>query len=80
MLGLFLYFVINRKQVLAVLAGFEFIALLCIILGMGLCKLGTYSRRIIFILVTFLVCGGRVGLGLLVRTVRWGGKTRLKRV
>ena len=75
--GLFLYFILHRSQLLSILAGFEFIALLAIIRGIALCKLGTYARIVIFILVTFLVCGGRVGLGLLVRSVRWGGKLNL---
>lgn len=74
---LIFYFYLNRGQLLRVLAGFEFLALVRIIMGIIICKLGTFARIRIFIIVTFLVCGGRIGLGLLVRIVRWGGKTQL---
>nr|YP_009058228.1 NADH dehydrogenase subunit 4L [Empoasca vitis]AIL29207.1 NADH dehydrogenase subunit 4L [Empoasca vitis] len=68
---------IIRKHILLCLMSFEFIVMSLLLMIMGYCLLFNHSLYLYLIMMTFYVCEGVMGLGILVRMIRSHGNDYL---
>lgn len=69
--------IIIRKHILLCLIRFEFIIISLLLIIMNFCSIFNYSFYLYLIIITFYVCEGVIGLGILVRLIRSHGNDYL---
>nr|QJD07221.1 NADH dehydrogenase subunit 4L [Ghauriana sinensis] len=69
--------ILIRKHILMCLMSFEFIVISLLLISMNYCLNFNYSMYIYLMMMTFYVCEGVMGLGILVRMIRSHGNDYL---
>lgn len=69
--------ILIRKHILLCLIRFEFIVISLLVVILRYCLMFNYSYYLYLIIITFYVCEGVIGLGILVRLIRSHGNDYL---